>query len=83
LGGSVSLASDEVDLLSLTQNQVQSFSSYSDCGVANSKINRGNETEPNEYPWIFGIPWINALYQNIGHEMLHPSDQYQNIRIQE
>ncbi len=35
--------------------QVQSPSSYSDCGVANvnesGKIYGGNETAPNEFPW--------------------------------
>ena len=55
LSGSVILASDDVNLRrSIDVFQVQSSSSYSDCGVANEngKIYGGDdETEPNEYPW--------------------------------
>ena len=56
LSGSVILASDDVNLRRPTDVfQVQSPSSYSDCGVANvnksGKIYGGNETAPNEFPW--------------------------------
>jgi secreted trypsin-like serine protease len=56
LSGSVILATDDVDLRRpIDVFQVQSSSSYSDCGVANvnasGKIYGGNETAPNEFPW--------------------------------
>ena len=56
LSGSVILASDDVNLRRPTDVfQVQSSSSYSDCGVANvnasGKVYGGNETAPNEFPW--------------------------------
>ena len=56
LSGSVILASDDVDQRRPTDVfQVQSSSSYSDCGVANvnasGKVYGGNETAPNEFPW--------------------------------
>ena len=54
LSGSVILASDDVDQRRPTDVfQVQSPSSYSDCGVANvnGKVYGGNETAPNEFPW--------------------------------
>ena len=56
LSGSGILASDDVDQRRPTDVfQVQSPSSYSDCGVANvnesGKVYGGNETAPNEFPW--------------------------------
>ena len=56
LSGSVILASDDVNLRRpIDVFQVQSSSSYSDCGVANvnasGKVYGGNETAPNEFPW--------------------------------